>query len=82
MTATSIAETGAKPGQWVKCVDILETGHPQRFRPGKSYPVVSILGRSQCYGELVDTASAEREGQGRRNPYPAKLAGVRLPLGN
>jgi len=82
MAATSIADTGAKPGQWVKCLEMLENGHPQRFRPGKSNPVVDILGRAQCYGELVDTASAKGGGQGCRNSYPSELAGLRVSVGN
>ena len=50
MAYPSIEETGAQEGDRVRCVEILETGAPIRFRKNGVYPVILELGQLKAIG--------------------------------
>lgn len=54
MPATSIEDTGAKIGDTVRCVKMLETGQPGRFHEGNTYQVVMEAGALKAFSHLTD----------------------------
>lgn len=64
MRATSIEDTGAKPGDRVRCIGTLQTGESwRRFIEGMEYTVVDFCGTPSAHGRA--------EG-GRNSMIPAR----------
>lgn len=65
--AKSIAATGAKPGDMVKCVGETPTagkGMFSQFMPGNVYPVIDFCG--------VPCANGHRDGSSKSSPIPSR----------
>lgn len=73
--ATSIAETGARSGDKVKCVGTLPTGETfRRFIEGRTYTVIGFCGSPCAYGHV----KADGESVG----IPARGYGYKWVLAN
>lgn len=66
MVATSIAETGAQPGDKVRCIT---TDEPHRYTPGQVFTVVDFCGGAHVWPNSV------RAGAGLRGDWTGPMRG-------